>query len=159
MKKKPKLGCARGFSYPCYMVKFMKLYPSFPIVDKDTLWTEIQDVYWENEFYCLPMIKKNNKWGAVNADLELIIPIENDTLIPQCCNLLLFKKDNLWGVYNKDGKLLIPNLYKKMGLFTDGLSFVETTKGAVGYLGINGKEYFEEKKRKPKCFSKKITKQ
>lgn len=69
-----------------------------------------------NKFYIVDnkcaMVFANNKWGLVDRNLNLIIPIIYDTLSNPFPNVFIALHDYAYGAFNEKGEVIIPFKYK-----------------------------------------------
>ena len=70
------------------------------------------------------MVSKNNKWGFINKDGEIVIPLEYNFAYEFAEGLAPVKIKDKWGFIDKTGKIIIPIEYKNVRNFYQGFSQV-----------------------------------
>lgn len=84
-------------------------------------------------------VKKNRKWGAVNQQGQVIIPIAYDTLIPFPGNFSIGAKKVKFGLIDLKGKELTPFRYDSM--YSDySRHLIAVTKNKLGLVSDEGVE-------------------
>lgn len=53
-------------------------------------------------------VRIGDKWGAINAQGEEIIPVKYDEMFPICCERANVRIGNYWGYVNTKGEELTP---------------------------------------------------
>lgn len=87
---------------------------SFNFIDNDgNIVTEAgyDDIVYSSLSKDLFTVKKGNKWGFVNNELETVIPFEFDRARAFSDGLVAVAKNNKYGFVNKQGQIVIPYLY------------------------------------------------
>lgn len=79
---------------------------------------EYQELRAFNKNY-IAIAKKNDKYGAINSQNQIVIPFELDDVSFFMGDLLIVERDGKNGVYNSQGKLLIPCEYDHIDDFMD----------------------------------------
>ena len=83
-------------------------------------------------------VKRNDgKWGALNANGEIVIPFIYDRLDININELIKAEKKNKYGWLDKNGKTVIPIQFDRADDFSDGLAFVilNNSQGFVDKYG------------------------
>lgn len=81
--------------------------------------------------------KKNNKYGYVSIDGEIITECIYDFASSFSQGLSIIEKDKKYGFVNTKGHKVIPLKFQNAGLFRDSISIVKDS-GKYGLIGING---------------------
>lgn len=79
-----------------------------------------------------------NKWGFIDANKKLAIPIEFDDVQDFSEGLAPVMKGYHWGYINQEGKITIPLIYTSASEFTNGLAMVGQ-KSKTGFIDKSGK--------------------
>lgn len=89
----------------------------------------------------LASVKRDGKWGFINAKGEEVVPPQYDSLSGFAANgLALIKRDGKYGYINTQIKEVLPPLYEDAGLFaSNGLANVKID-GKWGYINVKGEE-------------------
>ena len=85
---------------------------------------EVQDGYSEG----LAVIRKDNKYGFINIDGEIAVPIIYSNVEAFKDGLALVSKDGKSGFVNNNGELIIPLKYDYARSFSDGFAIVGKKK-------------------------------
>jgi WG containing repeat len=79
-------------------------------------------------------------WGAIDANGNIIIPVEYDYLGACSEGLINFQKEKKSGFIDKTNKIIIPAMYDNFSSFSDGLAAVKIFEtGKYGYINKNNK--------------------
>lgn len=90
-------------------------------------------------FENLCVVKKDDKYGAVDLCGNLAIPLMYDSLGNSSCSLLCAKKGEKTGCINQKNETLIPfGKYSVINSFCDGIASVVDEKCGNQYIKING---------------------
>lgn len=86
----------------------------------------------------------NNKIGAVDKNLKLIIPCDNESLHFFSDSLLILGKDNAQKLENFNGEVITDSLYDEINPLNNGYSLcIQNSK--IGYLNTDGKQVIDNK--------------
>ena len=86
----------------------------------------------------------NNKIGAVDENLKLIIPCDNESLHFYSDSLLILGKDNAQKLENFNGERINDSLYEEINTLKNGFSLcIQNSK--IGYLNADGKQVIDNK--------------
>lgn len=92
----------------------------------------------------LAQVFDNGFSGCINQRGDTIIPIVHDFMrFKEGVPLIEAEKDEKWGAYDYEGNLIIPFEYG---------DFVGLTEGLIGFYGMEGSGYFDEKGNKVLSF-------
>lgn len=69
--------------------------------------------------------RKNNKWGFVNSNKQLIVPIQYDSVSNFYAGIAVIKAANLYGTIDVNGKAVLPLKYSYIELLPNGNVWVE----------------------------------
>lgn len=97
-------------------------------------------LYDESNNIILPLIRvrsKNNKYGIINLDGEIIVPCKYQSISARSNQLLYVYKDDKQGCISYDGEEVIPIIYQSISEFISGLAQV-TLNEEVFYINIKG---------------------
>lgn len=84
---------------------------------------------------------KNDKWGCLDLNGTVVVPIEYDWITPFGKDTLSFsnaKKNGKWGALNRMGEELIPCIYDEEIVFKDNYAIVSLS-GKMGIINKDGK--------------------
>lgn len=82
------------------------------------------------------IVKKDNKFGVLNYNGEVIVPLEYDNLTPQNGDYYVFK-DNKSGMINLEGKIVLPIEFERNTFFYGQAIYVIQN----GLIGVYTDEY------------------
>jgi hypothetical protein len=83
-------------------------------------------------------VQHKKKWGAVNGQGELVIPIEYDVIKRAEKGGLEVRKNGRYGIYNNKGELLLPVEFNKIEQYVNGLARV-VKDGKWAFINSQGK--------------------
>ena len=110
--------------------------------DNQSLETTLKYDSKEDYYYGLAVVKKDSKYGAVNIQGELVVPIEYDKIsgffINNNVTLSRAEKDGKWGVIDNKNNIVIPFIYETMYYYSDKLFAVEMNN-KWGFIDIEGR--------------------
>jgi len=69
---------------------------------------------------CIGTTWVNGKYGAINKEGKIIIPLVYDYIEDECEGYFIIKKEKKWGVVNRNGVEVIPPIYEKISSIRDG---------------------------------------
>lgn len=82
--------------------------------------------------------KKNDRYGAYDADGRIVVPIEQRELYSYCEGLAsVCRSDKTWTFVDLDGRFL-PGHYRATGHFSEGLAAVKDDTNRYGYINREG---------------------
>ena len=105
-------------------------------------------------------VKKNNKWGYVDCNHQIVIPFEYDNVIDYYLktgdfyieadstlgntgyfenNKVIVKKNGKMGMIDKQNQIIIPFEYEKIGSFSDQYLVVSTDNISFGVIDYSNK--------------------
>jgi hypothetical protein len=98
-------------------------------------------------------VKKNKKWGLIDASAQLFIPIEYDKIASFSGGHAVAKKDDIIVLINKlKAEATLDNerqlKYENINIFLDGLALIRDKSGHVGYIDTMGNEVIRIKKER-----------
>lgn len=93
----------------------------------------------ENFMDGMARVKLNGKYGFINAQGQLTVPLIYDECGYFSDGFARVKKDGKWGLVNKAGVAVVPVKYDNVGMFHEGLVSVQND-GKWGYVDMNGYE-------------------
>ena len=85
----------------------------------------------------LAAVKKDKKYGYIDTQGRVVIPLEYDTTYGFSEGLAPVKKDGKWGYIDTQGRVVIQLEYDKAGSFSEGLAEVQKD-GKWGYIDTQG---------------------
>lgn len=94
---------------------------------------------------------KEDKFGAINAKEEVIIPFEYEDSYSFENGYALVRKDNLWGAYDVHGKLVLPVEYRALSN-KQPAGFIYMQETEEGLVDINNHRYLLTTKDEGKTF-------
>jgi hypothetical protein len=97
------------------------------------------------------VVRKDDKWGYINRDGDVIIPLNFDYASIFCEDRARIKKDNKWGYINKNGIMIIEPIFDEVHSFKcigengTNQSFAARVKqnGKYGFINEDGKYIIE----------------
>lgn len=97
----------------------------------------------ENSYYNgLALVKKDGKWGYIDKNRHVKIPLIYDSANNFTDKIAKVKKDNLWGYINTKGEEIIPVDYYFCGEISNGIIAVGKG-GKYGFIDRNGNKVCE----------------
>lgn len=84
-------------------------------------------------------IRNNNKYGVMNSNNEIILPIKYNELRYIKSNLFFVKKENYFGVYNVEGRLVYPVIYESLEFNNESNVIIAKKKKKYALLSVDGK--------------------
>jgi hypothetical protein len=84
-----------------------------------------------------------NRVGIVDTSFHLLLPPLYEQVDQFEDGFALVKRDGYYGYINTSWKEVIPCKYKFVGPLKSGYAIVNLENGSQGYVGINGREYFD----------------
>lgn len=96
-----------------------------------------------NEIENWILVIKDGKWGYINYDKEILIPLEYDSLGDFYGNLAYAQKDGKYGFVNSSNKIVIDFEYERAGDFSsiqsDGFRYARVeNENKIGYINNKG---------------------
>lgn len=82
-----------------------------------------------------------DKWGFLDLQGKVVIPIEYDSMRPFSGGLAPVQKDDKWGYIDRDGKIVIPFQFDEADSFASGLAPVKLGEDS-GFIDKSGKFAF-----------------
>ncbi len=85
-------------------------------------------------------VMQGNRWGLVDAYMNLVVPCTNDSKVLQgkIFDNYLIKMDGLYGVINSKSKYIVPAKYRSIK--SEGSCYMVQSSSGYGLLDKNGKE-------------------
>ncbi len=83
-------------------------------------------------------VKSNGKWGLINVDEEILLPIKYQKILLLNSGMLLVRKNDRWGLFSTQGKELIPCQFDEFDYRDDIKSFFVKKKGLWGISTLRG---------------------
>ena len=71
------------------------------------------------------VMDKNDKWGAVNVNGDVVVPFIYDEMHPSTEGLIAVAKDGKWGYVDGDGNEVIALQYDEATMFDNGIALVK----------------------------------
>lgn len=97
----------------------------------------------QNDYYNgLALVKKDGKWGYIDKNRHVKIPLIYDAANNFTDKIVKVKKDNLWGYINTSGEEVIPVDYYFCGDISNGM-IVVGKGGKYGFIDRNGNKICE----------------
>jgi len=97
----------------------------------------------ENDYYNgLALVKKDGKWGYIDKNRHVKIPLIYDSANNFTDKIAKVKKNNLWGYINTSGKEIVPVDYYFCGEISNGIIAVGKG-GKYGFIDRNGNKVCE----------------
>lgn len=97
----------------------------------------------QNDYYNgLALVKKDGKWGYIDKNRHVKIPLIYDSANNFTDKIVKVKKDNLWGYINVEGEEIIPVDYYFCGEISNGIIAVGKG-GKYGFIDRNGNKICE----------------
>lgn len=87
-------------------------------------------------------VKQNDKWGAVNLNFDLVLPLEYEDLSVIEEDLLLFKTNGKYGIMNKNLDTIIKPKYDEILNYSEGICKF-TTNNRLGVVDRAGNELIQ----------------
>ena len=92
--------------------------------------------YWDDD---LGIVRLNGKWGMINTEGKVVIPLKYDCVDYFSEGLAYVKLNGKYGFVDTTGKVVIPLKYDSVGKFDEGLASV-FLNGKRGFVDKTGKE-------------------
>lgn len=86
----------------------------------------------------LAVVQKSGKFGAINSNGDICIPIKYNRLDPFSGGLSLVEINSKCGFMNKEGEVVIPTQWANAQMFHDGIAVVINESYKSGCIDING---------------------
>jgi hypothetical protein len=83
-------------------------------------------------------VSLNNKWGFVNKNGKIVIPLIYDEVKVDIAEEIIVSLDNKWGLINETGAILIAIKYDAIDNFNGGLALVKLN-GKCGFINKSDK--------------------
>lgn len=115
------LICVRDGNYP-NLYGFMNAQGQLVIPYQFELDQVYDRAYFSEGLAC---VRKNEKWGHVNKQGQMIVPMKYDDVTAFSEGLAYVKLNNKWGYVNKQGQMIIPMKYDGATIFSEGLACVK----------------------------------
>jgi hypothetical protein len=74
------------------------------------------------------IVKKNNKYGLLDKNFKLVIPVEYDLIYFYDNDYFKVKKNNKFGIYDKNSKLVIPVEYDDVDIYNGNFKVQKNNK-------------------------------
>jgi len=126
-----------GFGYPSLTEKDQNGYPLIKALTIPAIYDETTNVTFVEEYENLAGVKKDGKWGYIDATGATKIPFKFDEAGYFHEGLAPVTVGGKCGFINKNGTLVIPYKYEYATSFTDGLAYVELG-GKIGFINKSG---------------------
>jgi hypothetical protein len=126
-----------GFGYPSLTKKDGMGYPLIESLTIPAIYDETTNVTFSDEYEGLIGVKRDSKWGYIDATGATKIPFKYDQAGYFHEGLAPVIVNGKCGFINKGGTVVIPYKYDYATSFTDGLAYVELG-GKVGFINKSG---------------------
>lgn len=97
-------------------------------------------------------VRVEKKWGVINQQGTLIMPIEYQSISLRSGGLIAFQKNDKWGLANPKGEIYLEPKYDEINHYFDGLAVVKKDK-LYGFINNTGKEIVAPKYSRVEDFS------
>ncbi|WP_400193082.1 WG repeat-containing protein [Hymenobacter sp. B81] len=104
------------------------------------VYDEIRDLFHDG----LLLVRQGAKWGVVNGEGQLTLPVEYDAIEAGAANGYarpVLRQGNRFGYLSHAGTLLTPLKYAAAEPFVAGVARITTPEGQVGYVDDTGREF------------------
>jgi hypothetical protein len=126
-----------GFGYPSLTKKDGMGYPLIEALTIPNIYDATTNMTFKEEYSNLVGVKKDGKWGYINATGATVIPFKYDEAGYFHEGLAPVIAGGKCGFINKTGTLVIPMKYDYATSFTDGMAYVELG-GKIGFINKTG---------------------
>jgi hypothetical protein len=83
----------------------------------------------------LSLVKKDGKYGFVDLNGKIVVPIEFQEAVAYSEGFAPVRKGSLWGFYDSTGKVLVQPVYLDALCFHEGMAAVATNEG-WGFINV-----------------------
>lgn len=130
------------------------------LFSKKVILNEYDGVYFENLNTII--VEKNGKYGVINKDNKIEIPLKYDEISPLINGKYYIVENNYKsGVINKKGEEIIPTIYEMIDQIIGNYVIISTLEG-VGVINLNNQiviepiyDYILQENNEFKCYLKK----
>ena len=91
---------------------------------------------FENDFAA---VKKKGKWGFVNQDFKIVIPLKFDNVLRFSEGFVEVMQEGKWGFIDIDGRYLVKPTYEETWEFQNGFAMIKKD-GKYGFIDKDGNE-------------------